>query len=137
MANRIATDTFETLGQTVKQVAGQVVQEPGKVVETATTQMEQGVMPAIQKPKDPVQEALNKEAAKKQTKRRLTVLEDELALLRQRRVQEIKQAEVQEKVQEKQIKQLEVEEKKKEVSPVAVAKQKGGTGERKKMGGGV
>lgn len=136
MTKQIITDTFETLGQTAKQTAGQVVQEPQKMAEAAGKQMIGGQPTPEEQATGgqavgPVQKAMNKRASQS----RLDWLQKELAALRQKKAQEQQAVQTQTEQQKQVVKQLELE-KKKQKTPLVVqqAKAKAGTKERKLMG---
>lgn len=138
MPKQIISDTFETLGQAAKQVVGQIAQEPVKMAETAAGQTIKPSESSIEQPQSqqgatPAQQAQKKAA----TVQKLTYLEQELQALQQKKAQEPpKQITGQLGFsEEKLIKQIEMEkEKKEEPLVVRLARQKTGTGERKRMG---
>ncbi len=138
MPKQIIGETFEQLGQTVKQTGKQIVGEPGKVAETAARQAGIKPEPGIEQPQGkgltPAQMAQKRE----KEKQRLSSLQTELKALQQKQTQELPR-QISGKPgfsEEKAIKQIQIEkEEKKKLPPmVELAKKKGGTGERKIMG---
>lgn len=137
MVKKVVTDAFEQLGQTAGQAAQQVVQEPGKMAETAAQQT--GLSePSSEQPQGQTSDPARMAQKKAQSKRLITAFEAELRDIRSRQVQELPK-QVSGKPgfsEEKAIKQLKVKQKEeKELPVVAAAKKKGGTGERRSMGG--
>lgn len=136
MPKQIVADTFETLGQTVKQIGQQVAGEPQKMTEAAGKQISDGGQPppeekvASAQAVSPVQKALNKRA----TQTRLDYLQQELSVLRQRKTQKQEAVKTQKEQQKQVITQLEIQKKKEEPLVVSLARQKTGTGERRIKG---
>lgn len=138
MVKQIIADAFETLGQTARQSGAQMAQEPGKILETIGQQ----ITPIPFKPAPKPEEGSSTHPHQKKEKEiakqaRLSSLANELQSLRARRKQEKTVLQKQEEKQKVQQLEFQKEEEKKENPVLAAVKQKGGTGERRKMGGGV
>lgn len=134
MPKQIVADVLETLGQTVKQTAGQIIQEPGKILETAGKQATATTDPGVEQPQGQANQA-QQVKKQQQAKRMLMAFEAELADIRKQQAQELpKQVTGKPGFSEENVvKQLTTKEQGKlPPLPVRIAKQKGGTGERKR-----
>lgn len=135
MPKQIIGETFEQLGKTAGQTVKQVVQEPGKVAETAAKQVGIKPEPGVEQPQGQRPTSAQLAQKREKVKQRLTYLQAELQALQQKQAQELPK-QVAGKPgfsEEKAIKQIEIEkeEKKKLPAVVELAKKKAGTAERK------
>ena len=137
MVKQIIGETFEKLGQTIGQTAQQIVQEPGKMAETAAKQVGIQSETGVEQPQG---QALNPaQQAQKETKRRrqLAAFQAELGDIQRQQVQELPR-QITGKPgfsEERMIRQLKMKEEENLPPAVAMAKRKGGTGERRIPGG--
>ena len=138
MPKQIIGETFEQLGQTVKQTGKQIVGEPGKVAETAARQAGIKPEPGIEQPQGRGLTPAQISQKREKERQKLSYLQAELKALQQKQTQELpKQIAGKPGFSKEQaIKQIKLEEEgKKKLPPVVeMAKKKGGTGERKIMG---
>lgn len=137
MVKQVIGETFEKLGQTIGQTAQQVVQEPGKMAETAAQQV--GVKPGSKtsQPGETPMQLAQKAQGEQKRQRTITALQAEIRDIQLQKTQELpKQITGKPGFSEKRvIRQLKVSKEKNLPPAVAQAKRKGGTMERKLMGG--
>ena len=139
MPKQIIGETFEQLGQTVKQTVKQVVGEPGKVAETAARQAGIKPEPGIEQPQGKGLTPAQISQKREKERQRLASLQAELKAIQQKKTQELPR-QISGKPgfsEEKAIKQIQIEKEEKKKLPLVVkTAQSKASAEKRIMGAG-